>query len=61
MTPAGGSDSGRARPILGHIRVGDASFGSLRDIGDGRCHLGSDLKATESRPIVPETLLTLSR
>ena len=35
--------------VLGHIRVGDASFGGLRDIGDGRCNVGSYLKATESR------------
>jgi len=29
------------------IRVGDSSFGGLRDIGNGRCHVGSYLKATE--------------
>ena len=37
---------------IGHIgsdiRVGDASFGSRREVRNGLCHLSSYLKATES-------------
>ena len=51
-------ESGR---VLGHIRVGDASLGGLRHIGNRRCDVRGDLKATDAVPIVPETLLTLSR
>ena len=43
--------------VVGHIRVGDASFGSLRDVGDGRCHVSSDLKATESGADRPGNLI----